>query len=76
MIIWAGGDSFQEARLRQPLEGPMKDDRKAGMLLLLAGLAFAVAALLADPQRLFSYVPAGLFLLLGFLRLARARGRG
>jgi len=53
----------------------MKDDRKAGLLLLLAGLCFLAAAVLASPQRTFSYVPAGLFLLLAVLRLSRSRPR-
>jgi hypothetical protein len=53
----------------------MIDDRKAGLLFLLAGLSFAIAAVLASPQRAFSYVPAGLFVLLGIIRLGRFRGR-
>ena len=54
----------------------MTNDRQAGVLFLLAGLAFGIAALLATPQRAFGYVPAGLFLLLGILRLGRSRSRG
>ena len=53
----------------------MLTDRKAGLLFLLAGVSFLAAALLATPQRAFGYVPAGLFLLLGILRLVRARDR-
>ncbi|HYC31009.1 MAG TPA: hypothetical protein VEB59_01910 [Gemmatimonadales bacterium] len=53
----------------------MRDDRKAGILFLLAAAPSGVAALLADPQKSFNYVPAALFLLLGILRLRRSRDR-
>jgi hypothetical protein len=52
----------------------MVHDRKAGILLVLAGVAFLVAALLNDPPQPLTFVAAGALLFAGILRLWRSRG--
>jgi len=51
----------------------MQRDRKAGLLLLLAGVAFLVGALLNDPRQPLSFVAAGALLFAGILYLRRSR---
>jgi hypothetical protein len=51
----------------------MVRDRNAGFLLVLAGAAFLVAALLNDPRQPLSFVAAGALLFAGILRLWRSR---
>jgi hypothetical protein len=53
----------------------MDRDRRAGILLLLAGAAFLLSAYLTYPRRALGFAAGGLFILAGFLRLARARRR-
>jgi hypothetical protein len=52
----------------------MSRDRKAGILLMLAAVAFAIFALLSEPRRPFSFVAAGALALAGVVRFWRSRG--
>jgi len=48
-------------------------DRKAGILLVVAGAAFLLAALLNDPRQPLTFVAAGALIFAGILRLRRSR---
>ncbi len=47
--------------------------RKTGILLVVAGVAFLVAALVNDPRQPLSFVAAGALMFAGMLRLWRSR---
>jgi hypothetical protein len=51
----------------------MTRDRRAGFLLLLAGAAFGVSALLTSPPRPLGFVAAVLLAAAGLVRLVRTR---
>jgi len=51
----------------------MASEREAGILLVVAGAAFLLAALLNDPRQPLTFVAAGALLFAGILRLRRSR---
>ena len=51
----------------------MNRDRKAGTLLVVAGAAFLVGALLNDPRQPLTFVAAAALLFAGILRFRRSR---